>query len=93
MMVDKKDKKGAVEAFDHLVGQAHGVDVPISRRPCGFVALTGLCNKPHGAICLNCSGRAAMTPPGSQTVAVPDGAVAKVKAACSPRLQQRITAV
>ena len=91
-MVDKKDKKGAVEALDFLVGQAHGTDIPISRRPCGFLALTGSCAKPGGAVCLNCSGAAAMTPPGSLTVALPDGAVAKVKAACVARLQQRITA-
>jgi hypothetical protein len=81
--VDKSNKQGAVEAFDYLCSLEYG-SVALHERPCAFAAM-GTCAK--AAVCRKCTTRAVLTSP----VPVPAGAVAKVKAACTPGTAAKIT--
>ena len=93
-MVDKSTHKGAVEAVDYLIISTGGLAAArLERRPCGFIVITGMCRSATDPEinCLNCAAHALMSPPGCDVVAVPEGTVAKVKAACVPRLALHIS--
>ena len=92
-MVDKATHKGAVEAIDYIITSTCGpAAARLECRPCGFILLTGSCRSAADPSinCLNCAAHKLMSPPGCDVVAVPPGAVAKVKAACIAKLAAQI---
>jgi hypothetical protein len=86
-MVDKVHHRGAVEAFEFLYRQR----VPDGPLPCGFAALATCRSAPKGE-CDECAAQAALVAAGKAKTVIPDGIVAKVKAACNTKLADRINA-
>ena len=88
-LVDRDERKGAVEVLQALYVSRHPNRASLTEQPCPFLAIKGCCEKPPGATrkaCVQCEAQASKSA-AEKAPAFSAEMLKAVKAACSERVQ------